>query len=231
MTTQDLITRYSAGHLDRRGFVTRLTALGVSAGAAVAYAQAFAPSAAAQRVPTRVQQADEYGTAVEFESDAEAITTVSTVDQAHSDLLTTGLSQFTEDEFAPFDVNGLNTAELLNQMAEHVTEHLDALQQALARAASNPVAAAIQIPEMASADEFITKLGDLTNLLASLYAAAVPAVESDELRQDLANAALVKGRHASYLNLIRGLPPFEQAFETPADIDNLLAEIEEILNG
>ena len=47
MTKLELIDAYAAGRIDRRDFVARLTGLGISAAAALAYAQSFAPSASA----------------------------------------------------------------------------------------------------------------------------------------------------------------------------------------
>src|SRR5262245_30782675 len=47
MSKSELIAAYVGGRIGRRDFVRRLTALGVSATAAAAYAQTLAPSAAA----------------------------------------------------------------------------------------------------------------------------------------------------------------------------------------
>src|SRR4029079_5900619 len=47
MTKLELIDAYAAGRVDRRDFVARLTGFGISAAAALAYAQSFAPSASA----------------------------------------------------------------------------------------------------------------------------------------------------------------------------------------
>lgn len=47
MTRQELVQAYSSGRINRRAFVTGLTALGVSASAATAYATSLQPAAAA----------------------------------------------------------------------------------------------------------------------------------------------------------------------------------------
>jgi hypothetical protein len=51
MSKQELVDAYLDGSLNRRGFVRRLIATGVSAGAATGYAQLLAPSAEAAQTP------------------------------------------------------------------------------------------------------------------------------------------------------------------------------------
>lgn len=80
MTKHELIEAYVAGRIDRRDFVRRLTALGVSGGAALAYAQSLTPVAAAAGVARdahgyliRAQGTGDYGTGGEFGSVKELI--------------------------------------------------------------------------------------------------------------------------------------------------------------
>src|SRR5690348_8093370 len=72
MTKHELIDAYIRGRVDRRDFINRLTGMGISAAAAVAYATSFAPAAGAAGGQTRngykvrFQDAtnDEYGTPI-----------------------------------------------------------------------------------------------------------------------------------------------------------------------
>jgi len=60
MSRQELVDAYLGGALNRRAFVRRLVASGVSAGAAMSYAQVLAPQAEAAPPPKRSLIDDQY---------------------------------------------------------------------------------------------------------------------------------------------------------------------------
>ena len=225
MSKRELIEAYIRGDLDRRQFVSRLTMLGVSGGAAVAYASSLGRSAAA--APTtpasgyvmRAQAADdgEYGTALAM-SVIEGLTRMRDDVQAFVLSVLAGLDQFSEGDFPPGRFQTLGT------IRSQQEEHLDAINsqiEANEGAATNQVTRfGFQTQQFESPEAFLMALSDGFEKLTASYAGVVPAVDSGEVRQALMSTASVANRHASVVNNFAGVPEFPSTFQ-PAELPEI----------
>jgi hypothetical protein len=215
MTKRDLIEAYIQGSVDRRGFVRRLSALGISAGAAVAYAQSLAPAASAAPgrnaagFVVRAQTTDaEYGTACVLQNDG---TGVSALLGAVQGLLAT-LAALDDFSAGDFD-NGVFDA--LGTIRDQQQEHLDALTAILGDLGQSTPAAP-SAGTFASADAFLSALASALDGLVALYAGVTPAlIDSGEVRQTVTTLSLVAARQAAYVDDVAGNPPLPNAIVQP----------------
>ncbi|HWK82057.1 MAG TPA: ferritin-like domain-containing protein [Thermomicrobiales bacterium] len=213
MSKHEIIQAYIHGDLDRRGFVTRLAALGVSAGAAAAYATQFAPAASAAVAPggfvVRAAQTTDadYGTSVDFGSDAEAVALVSAAIGAIADLFGS-LGSFSATDFP----EGLY--EQLNDFFAEIQQHADALSSLGATPGTRSATLGLRQSGPTSADDFLEKLETAYDKAVKNFVAAVPAVDADEVRQTLANIGGAIARHAGVLSFfVKGDGTPNGAFE------------------
>ncbi|MGN6032338.1 MAG: ferritin-like domain-containing protein [Thermomicrobiales bacterium] len=212
MSKHEIIQAYIQGDLDRRGFVTRLAALGVSAGAAAAYATQFAPGVAAATpggfVVRAAQTTDaDYGTSVDFESDAEAVALVSAAIAAIADLYGS-LGNFTAADFP----EGLY--DQLNDFFAEIQQHADALSSLGAAPGTRSATLGLRQSGPTSADDLLEQLEAAYDKAVKNFVAAVPAVDSDEIGQTLANISHAVSRHAGVLSFfVKGDGSPNGAFE------------------
>lgn len=224
MTKRELIEAFVRGEVDRRQFINRLTMLGVSGGAAVAYATTLGESAYASSAKPvsgfvmRAQATDDedYGTAFFLE----LIEALQAVIVAITDLILVvldGLAAFIAGDFAAGVFESLQTIEQQQQ------EHLDAATAMLTAAggAAGGVGATrlgFQAQQFATSDELLATLADGFDQLTAMYAAVVPTItDTDgEVRQTLTEIASVASRHAAAVNIYAGRDPFPETFQTPA---------------
>lgn len=224
MTKMELVNAYVRGDLDRRGFIKKLTAVGVSSGAALAYAGSLAQNAAA--APTRTgagfisrQQDgdDEYGVAVIIENIQEAIAAVEARIDAILQSLNDILSAFDVDDFlsAGFSESAFDT---LNTLPGILTTQQEALESLGGLGRTNTrqgFAARLQSTD--SLEDQIAAVADELNRAAGEWAAVLPAVEDEEARQLTSQIAIVAGRQAGVVSFIAGIDPIPGAFEQPID--------------
>ncbi|MGC4106384.1 MAG: hypothetical protein QM753_08520 [Thermomicrobiales bacterium] len=212
MSKHDIIQAYIHGELDRRGFVTKLATLGVSAGAAAAYATQFAPSVSAAApggfVTRAAQTTDaDYGTSVEFGSDAEAVALVAQALGAISALFAS-LANFSAADF-PEGVH----AQVLD-FASEVEEHANALAALATVPTRRSSIQGLRQASAASADDFLKDLSEGYDTAVKNFVAAVPAVDSDETRQTLANISHAVARQAGLVSFfVKGDATPNGAFE------------------
>jgi hypothetical protein len=214
MSKHETIQAYIRGDLDRRGFITRLVALGVSAGAATAYATRFSPSAAAATpggfVMRAAQTTDaDYGTTVTFPSLEEAIAFAMTILDA-LDALFKSLATYTADDFKD------GVFDQLTDFAREISEQNDALHSLSAVTPRQSVIMGLRKDAASSADEFLTNLDREYTTAVRKFVAVVPAADSGEIRQTLANISHAVARQAGVLSFLTtgdGTPngPFEEA--------------------
>jgi hypothetical protein len=213
VTKSEVIDAFVRGDLDRRGFVGRLGLLGVSAGAAGAYAVTLgggsvlaAPGSGngLARYMAAAQEED-YGTAFSFETEEEAITLVL---DAISDVqsILAGLEDLTADDFDE------GVYDILTTIATQQAEHADALAAILGTTPAESAAGSAP----ASAEELLTALADSLEALANLLAAVAPALGSGESRQTVTNIAIVVGGQLSIVRYLAGLDPLPDTFQEPA---------------
>jgi len=198
MSKREVIQAYIHGDLDRRGFVTRLAALGVSAGAAAAYATQFAPAASAAVAPggfvVRAAQTTDadYGTSVTFPSLEEAIAFAQTILDPLDELYDS-LANFTEADFA----DGVHKQ--LTDFDGEISEQNDALHSLSAMTPQRTVTMGLRKDAATSAEDFLKSLQREYDTAVSKFVAVVPAADSGEIRQTLANISHAVSRHAGVL--------------------------------
>lgn len=215
MTKRELIEAYIQGSVDRRDFVRRLTALGISAGAAVAYAQTLAPAASAAPgrnaagFVVRAQTTDaEYGTACVLANDGTGVTALLAAVQGVQATLA-ALDNFSAGDFDEGVFDALST--IRNQQQEHA----DALSSILGDLGESTPATP-SAGTFSSAGAFLTALATALNNLVSLYAGVAPAlIDSGEVRQTVTTLALSAAQQAAYVSDAAGNPPLPNAIVQP----------------
>lgn len=214
MTAQGVVDAFIRGEFDRRDLITRLTALGVSASAASAYAltlgrqgAAAAPGSSSTGIARYQDGAEEedYGTEFVFETIEEALQLIF---DAISELLSTlgALNLFNADDFA----DALDF-EILTRIAEQKQDHAEAMSALLGTTDPSTSTAA----SFGSVEEFLTELAGGYDDLTGKYAAVVPAIGDGAIRQTMMNAASVANRHAALVHHMAGLDPIPDTFEVP----------------
>jgi fumarate hydratase class II len=214
MGKQELVQAFIRGDIDRRQFVSRLTMLGVSGGAALAYATNLQSAAAAPVAPSngfvkRAQADDEeYGTAIAIGTLEALQEKVDGIQQVLA--LLANLDQFQSDDFPASVYETLQTVR--DQQQQHL-EAVIALLESIGESAADGTAGG---REFSSVDEFLAALSDELDELTGMYAAIVPAIDDDETRQTSMNIASVASRHAALVNLYAERNPIPEAFEEPS---------------
>lgn len=222
MTKSDVVDAFIRGDLDRRGFIKKLTAVGVSSTAAIAYAGSLVQSAAAgpsrngSGFITRLQDADaEYGPAVPIEDVPAAIAAI----LAEVEAIAAELSSLLEDfDDAAFEAAGLEASdrELLEKMLSQIQEQIDAINAL----EGIPAATGASTPESTPSGDLMERLAafaDDLNEVVGEYAALIPAIEDIEEQELFVQIALVAARHAAIASYLAGEDPFPSAFEEPID--------------
>jgi hypothetical protein len=258
MTKHEIIEAYIAGQIDRRGFMKRLTAIGVSAAAAAAYAQSLAPSASAVgmgRGPSGyfMAQTEPYGTAGEFGSDLEAGEFLLSVDTVAIQFYDSALETLSAEDFAPENIDGLASAGLLGSNAvgiqgsgspldgrliierlrsirDQTATHIETLEAAVVPLGSSGVEVEGTFNlAFTSASEFLEVARELHDVAVSAYTTAAPAIEDVELRSTATAIATVKGRHAAFINLLAGESPFPSTFDRPAGVEDVEDQLDQLV--
>jgi hypothetical protein len=237
MTKHEVIEAYITGRIDRRDFVRRLTALGVSGGAALAYAESLTPAAAAGTTRdangfiVRAQAAGTYGPGGDFGDIIEFLRSL-------IGFLENILS-FLDNLFAKLNIKArLQTGDLstsdLDQLATlrtQLTQHRDALRTAIGDFGGTPPSPPSTVTTPDVTEDALSQLADLLNGLVGVYSAVIPTItgsgpKTSALHQTLTQIALVEARQAAFVNRLLGEPAFPETFEPAAtkdDIDQLLA--------
>jgi hypothetical protein len=220
MTKRDLIDAYVAGRLGRRDFMCGLTALGISAGAAAAYAHQLGPtsvSAAPGRnaagFVVRAQADEEYATACQLDSDAAGAEAAYAALADAQAVLESGIADFSGD-LPNLDELGLDAAEILETMSSQLEEQLAAIETLISDLGGTPGTAPTG-ETYDSVDAFLAALSGAANAAASLLAGIAPAVENGEARQTLTAIAVAAAKNAGFANILNGDPPSDSAFVQP----------------
>lgn len=218
MGKHELIEAFIRGDIDRRQFVSRLTMLGVSGGAAVAYAAslgqnaAAAPAAPGTGFVMRAQGADDedYGTAILIEV-IEALQETASAIQNQILSVMNSLEDVLDGEVED------QVLAILQSVREHQQQHFDAVVAQLEAVAGSQdgVEPAGGEETFDSPEAYLTTLGDRFDDLTQMYAAIVPATLDGESRQLLMNVASVASRHAALVNFFASEDPVPGAFEEP----------------
>lgn len=234
MTRQELIRLYTDGQLPRRDFVRRLTLAGVSAGAAVAYAQTLAPSAGAAAVGTAGHELIfGYGGDIPPGEIDDIIAALVDLLDAIIDFFSAALDNFDGSDFADFLGGVRDVLADLQTLGDQLQAERDTLGAASASVAGlAPVKrrlVASRLAQSQTPDDFIADLGDVLDIQCRLYAGLIADADDSELRGQLASLAIVKGEQAAYVRTLRGTSPFPSAVETPIDVETARTQIEAII--
>ena len=103
----------------------------------------------------------------------------------------------------------------LIRVRDHEGAHVDALVSIITDLGGTPVQEATYDFGYQNADGFLAVAAALENTGVSAYDGAASAIENVDLLNAAGSIVAVEARHASYLNLVNGMDPFPDAFETP----------------
>lgn len=227
MTKHELVDAYIQGRIDRRDFIARLTGLGVSAAAAVAYAASFAPSAHAAAGRTkngyvvRLQDTDfddEYGAPI---GACEALDVLIDVAERMNSRLGS--------------LRSLNQG--LRQVLQRFEDRLQLLQDlqearcgTAGRRPSSLAAFSSTLLSQNSNSEKQERLDLLkyVDTIASLYAYIVPSVEEDDVRSSMMSAAMAIARDAEVVRRLIGEDPSDGLLQRPLSPEEAYEILDEL---
>lgn len=112
----------------------------------------------------------------------------------------------------------------LSLIRNHEQQHVRTLEAVIRSLGGTPAPAPRFNFPLSSVDEFIVTAAALENTGVYAYNGAIPLMFRPELITASATIATVEARHAAYLNRLRGMNPFPDAF----DMGKTMAEILQI---
>lgn len=123
------------------------------------------------------------------------------------------------------DSRGASIDANLAAIRDHEMAHVDTLTQVITDLGGEPVAEATYDFGDAYTDPaaFLATAMALENTGVSAYDGAGQYIDDGDLLTAAGSIVAVEARHASYLNLLNGMIPFPDAFETPLTQDEVLA--------
>lgn len=221
MTKTEVVDAFIRGDLDRRGFIKKLTAVGVSSAAAMAYAGSLVQNAAASPsgngagfITRGFMQDDDYGLAVPIEDIPAAVAALVSETDEIAEALSTLLANFTTDDFTAAGLDDAD-AEVLQTIQSQLLEQVEAIN-AFQGTPAGAGGADAPAPEAAGTlIEALTQAAEELNELAGGYAALIPALEDPEARELYTQIGIVVGRFAALVSHMAGLDPVPSAFEVP----------------
>jgi hypothetical protein len=240
MTKHELIDAYASGRIGRRDFMTRLTALGVSAGAATAYAFSLAPSTALasggdQRgfVVARAQDDGDYGGPILGfpETVGEAIEAAIAFTSALSAALQAILDAFDAEDFGFAAVDGATVLANLQEFSNQLDQQLSVLEStgsapSSAAKSARPLAVAALAQTTATAEEALTRLAQRYAILDGYYAGAVPSLDDADARLTLMGIALINAAQGAFVRTALGQEPSPSAFIEPITLEDAEAQLD-----
>lgn len=123
------------------------------------------------------------------------------------------------------DSRGASIDSFLAAIRDHELAHVETLTQVITDLGGEPVAEATYDFGDAYTDPaaFLATAMALENTGVSAYDGAGQYIDDPDLLTAAGSIVAVEARHASYLNLLNGMLPFPDAFETPLTQDEVLA--------
>lgn len=179
----------------RRGMVGGAAKL--AAGGAVASAMAGSPALA------RLVAAQE------FTDDIDVLNYALTLEHLEYAFYRDGLAEFATDSFE----GGVYDNLIL--VRDHEGAHVDTLFSTISDLGGEPVQEQTYDFGYSDAAGFLEVAAALENTGVSAYDGAGAAIQNVDLLNAAGTIVAVEARHASYLNLVNGMDPFPDAFETP----------------
>jgi hypothetical protein len=235
MTKHELIDAYASGRIGRRDFMTRLTALGVSAGAATAYAFALNPSSALASggdrrgfVVARAQDDGDYGGPILGfpETVGEAIEAAIAFTSLLSAALQAILDAFNAEDFGFAAVDGATILANLQDFSNQLDQQLSVLETTGTAPSSAAKAAPAVAQTTATAEEALTQLAQRYAILDGYYAGAVPSLDDEEVRLTLMGIALINAAQGAFVRTALGQDPSPSAFIEPITLEDAEAQLD-----
>jgi rubrerythrin len=153
-----------------------------------------------------------------FESDVDVLNFALTLEHLEYAFYRDGIGNFSFGA----DPFGNSIDAYLAEIRDHEGAHVDTLTSVITDLGSEPVAeATYDFGYGTNSQKFLMTAAALENTGVSAYDGAAQYLESADLLTAAGGIVSVEARHASYLNLITGVSPFSDAFETaksPAEI-------------
>lgn len=128
-----------------------------------------------------------------------------------------GLALFTPDNFEAGVFDNLILAR------DHELIHRDTLSATITSLGGTPVTEATYDFGYSNAAGFVAVAAALENTGVSAYTGAAASIQNVDLLNAAGSIVPIEARHASYLNLVNGMDPFPDAFETPLTREEVLA--------
>jgi rubrerythrin len=110
----------------------------------------------------------------------------------------------------------------LSLVRNHEQAHVRTLQSVIRSLGGTPVTPPTFTFPYNNVDEFITLAATLENTGVAAYNGAIPMLSNPALVTASETIATVEARHASYLNRLRGMNPFPDAFDTGRSMAEIL---------
>ncbi|WP_054584732.1 ferritin-like domain-containing protein [Halolamina pelagica] len=214
----------------RRGFLTRSALAGgallaLGGGAGVALADEHAPTEAPEAAFDDVD-----GT------DVDVLNYALSLEHLERSLYAAGLEAFDEEAFLEADAlsaydEGTREAVYgyVGTMAEHETQHVSALGQAVELLGGEPAAPAEYNFEFETVGEFLSLAAVIENTGVAAYAGAAPFVESPDLLSVALSIHSVEARHAAVLNSMTGSSPFPDAFDAASSQSEVMDAVSQFV--
>lgn len=234
MSKQEAVLAYLKGSIGRREFIQRLSIAGVSATAAVTYANTLRPNSASAAGSAgagglrRAFQADDYGTATETPTEEptspieEVLEAIAAAINALIDALT-GILDAITDILADLGVTG----PIADAATGNIQQAIDNLQQQLAALGLTRVpggASGVLALQTADASS-LTGLADVFDALAGTFSGVLQSTTDVSEANNLGPFAIVAGRHAAYFRTLLGDQAFPNASEPSKTKEELQAAL------
>jgi hypothetical protein len=234
MTRHELIDAYVSGRIGRRDFMTRLTALGVSAGAALAYAQTIITdtSAAGSRPASHSVELAQYGGPILGfpETVGEAIEAAISFLSSLSAALQAILDAFGAEDFDFATITGATILANLQEFSNQLDEQLSVLEStgnaASGAAKSARPLAVVNLAQAGNAEEALTQLAQRYSILDGYHAGAVPSLDDADARLTLMGIALVLAAQGAFVRTALDQEPSPSAFIEPITLDEAEAQLD-----
>ena len=195
--------------VSRRGLLAG--GAGIAAGA-VALGGAFGP------VSTLAQDDSTPTDEMVFEDDIAVLNYALTLEHLENAFYRDGVPQFD----LGVDGYGNDIAAYLTQIGAHEQAHVDTLTQVITDLGGEPVAEATYDFGYTDGVSFRNTAAALENTGVSAYDGAGQYLSDPGLLTAAGSIVAVEARHASYLNLITGVPSAPEAFENPLTPEEVL---------
>lgn len=197
--------------ISRRGLLTTGAKLG--AGGAIALAIAGSPRFS---LGEAFAQDDENGG---FEDDIAVLNYALTLEHLEYSFYRDGIGNFT---FGP-DPFGNSIDEYLGVIRDHEGAHVDTLTSVITDLGGEPVEeATYDFGYGTDSSKFLATAAALENTGVSAYDGAGRYIKDAGLLTAAGSIVAVEARHAAYLNLVTGVSPFPEGFETAKSMAEIL---------